>query len=170
MGNRCTDRSLNKISIDAFVQSLHQPQSTVGGVAQSVVRYCEASALKKASLNDYKSSKRRGRSSVERDLEVKNEQLLTKNRELEAKNRVKERKARAIRMYLDGRGPDPNGGPMDRGDDQDFKNVIIEIDENGLPKRDRLVIKRAENDRLEKQRKFLENEIRRKNAEVRRLE
>merc|ERR1712196_172164 len=89
--NRCLDRSLNKISIDAFVQSLHQPQSTVGGVAQSVVRYCEASALKKASLNDYKSSKRRGRSSVERDLE--------------AKNRVKERKARAIRMYLDGRGP-----------------------------------------------------------------
>ena len=168
--NRCLDRSLNKISIDAFVQSLHQPQSTVGGVAQSVVRYCEASALKKASLNDYKSSKRRGRSSVERDLEVKNEQLLTKNRELEAKNRVKERKARAIRMYLDGRGPDPNGGPMDRGDDQDFQNVIIEIDENGLPKRDRLVIKRAENDRLEKQRKFLENEIRRKNAEVRRLE
>ena len=45
--NRCLDRSLNKISIDAFVQSLHQPQSTVGGVAQSVVRYCEASALKK---------------------------------------------------------------------------------------------------------------------------
>ena len=49
-----------------------------------------------------------------------------------------------------------------RDDDTDFDNVMIEIDENGLPRRDRLVLKRAENDRLEKQRKFLENEIRRK--------
>jgi len=168
--NRCTDRSLNKISIDAFVHALHQPQSTIGGVAQSVVRYCEASALRKASLNEQKSSKRRGRSSVEKELEMKKERLLNKNRELEAANRVKERKAHAIRMYLDGRGPDPEGNSTNVGGDQDFKNVIIEIDENGLPKRDRLVIKRAENDRLEKQRKFLENEIRRKNAEVRRLE
>ena len=165
--NRCNDKTLNKISIDAFIHSLHQPQSSVGGVAQSVVRYCEASALKKASSGENKAS-RRNKQSIERDLERKKEKLLSKNRELEAVNRIKEQKARAIKMYLDGRGPDPDGAYGD--DDTNFDNVMIEIDENGLPKRDRLVLKRAENDRLEKQRKFLENEIRRKNAEVRRLE
>ena len=131
------------------------------------MRYCEAAALKKASSGENKAL-RRNKQSIERDLERKKEKLLSKHRELEAVNRIKEQKARAIKMYLDGRGPDPDGAYGD--DDTDFDNVMIEIDENGLPRRDRLVLKRAENDRLEKQRKFLENEIRRKNAEVRRLE
>ena len=78
-------------------------------------------------------------------------------------------------QYVAGEGPlpewfraDQRRGAADR--DESFGDVMVEVDDAGLPVRERIIERRAANERLATKRRSLQNEVRRKNALVRRLE
>ena len=166
------------LDIDRFVHALHTPPSSGGGVAQAVVRFCHAAAVKHQHQQARQADRARSGASAastlrqrETELNAANAELARQVRELEHAKQVARRKAEALQHYVAGEGPLPEwvarGGG---GGEEDFHGVMVEVDPNGVPVRERILQKRAVNERLQTQQRALANEIRRKNAEVRRLE
>ena len=176
----CSDGAM--VDIDAFVYALHQPPHA-GGAAQAVVRFVQA-AVTRREARLARGEQRRGERSErrpnslgarERELEAQSRSLERKLNELSAEKRAARRKEHALKQYVAGEGPlpewfraDQRRGAADR--DESFGDVMVEVDDAGLPVRERIIERRAANERLATKRRSLQNEVRRKNALVRRLE